>query len=969
MLNHTRNYFQMFSTFLFVVMMAAASDQAVSSVLQSDNRHYTYVYWENGFPTLPVTRRPQAWANNVARNEPVVVLQTGYYSLALNCSTLDLVGFDSVEGSDYISALTEDVTQFSQGELVLSVVKNGVSYTATTGQLESDDGHSGNVRLIESGQFLKRLDHVGLSFEAEDGSQLDLRGRLEISVWPEQAVFKLDFNDFDDQTNEEDQIEKTSIELITPTGKKLVSSNEDISTALSIRPHEEIYTPVINPESIVVSAQDLQHDRNIISQYDSDTSAIKFVLPVDAVRFPEHNNRFDSFVFELKNSSDEPIDIPLVFEERAARAVTGTVMSLTDPEDDSPLGLAVQISKNWHNNSQTGIDRAFMGTWLRGSTYLSLAAGESKKIKLNIIFGHWGDTAAVSHSHLSLIGWGARGNSNWKWDESALGAWGESMTYDPTQGSASAFIADVRPSYTFGIRDDQYNWTENVGGGDFLVYFDANNQYRWPKKVKTAYQWTGPKVTKVLYSGVTDDDKIRFSYQTQLIASNDYHRRIHRYRYTFLESVVAPKQLVFYQTAANYYPGPSFNNYAIGDINGLVNDVTVSTGVLSDTGHFSFNNRWLSINDLDAIPGSAKANRGIIQRYSKLNGEVLPVYMHKTRSDWGSSSSMLFNLSTQNMAQSYDSGDVVEGEYEFVLTPKNSELYWGPDAEFANRLNAHSSSWNAVFDEFIYNDSLSVKTRIGQLESEYPVSIAASAASQNQRHLVLTDFILNKGGIGHVPIIIKKGLVGKPIKVQRFVDGAWEDYEAILDFGVHYFQSYKNKEGLLDHVFTIKRPSDSLESSWRLRVLYDEPIDRQPDALHFPIKYFAKKNSVINSPAVTISGINMPTRIYIKNGEYSINGRSFTSDIGRVMNGDTLVVRHTAGGQSNEQMITALVIGSSPLIFSSVTPVAIDRETMSKDERRAARVASRVSARKAVRRMTRVMQRQIDRRAARNAAR
>ena len=57
-------------------------------------------------------------------------------------------------------------------------------------------------------------------------------------------------------------------------------------------------------------------------------------------------------------------------------------------------------------------------------------------------------TGVIRHgfcdSQLSLIGHG----SNWKWDESALGAWGETMTFDPTLHLGAAFLDDIRPTFT-----------------------------------------------------------------------------------------------------------------------------------------------------------------------------------------------------------------------------------------------------------------------------------------------------------------------------------------------------------------------------------------------------------------------------------------------------------------------------------------------------------------------------------------
>ena len=50
-------------------------------------------------------------------------------------------------------------------------------------------------------------------------------------------------------------------------------------------------------------------------------------------------------------------------------------------------------------------------------------------------FAHskWGEAHAAAHTQLSLIGWGR----NQQWDESSLGSFGESVTYDPDLAAGS----------------------------------------------------------------------------------------------------------------------------------------------------------------------------------------------------------------------------------------------------------------------------------------------------------------------------------------------------------------------------------------------------------------------------------------------------------------------------------------------------------------------------------------------------
>ena len=47
------------------------------------------------------------------------MIQTGYYSLVLDAKTIQLDGYDALTGSDYVTALHQDVTQFTPASLTL----------------------------------------------------------------------------------------------------------------------------------------------------------------------------------------------------------------------------------------------------------------------------------------------------------------------------------------------------------------------------------------------------------------------------------------------------------------------------------------------------------------------------------------------------------------------------------------------------------------------------------------------------------------------------------------------------------------------------------------------------------------------------------------------------------------------------------------------------------------------------------
>ena len=63
------------------------------------------------------------------------------------------------------------------------------------------------------------------------------------------------------------------------------------------------------------------------------------------------------------------------------------------------------------------------------------------ELDFTVASSKWGETYAVPHSQLSLVGWG----TNQQWDQSAMGCWGEAITYDPNLTLNRSMVDDVRP--------------------------------------------------------------------------------------------------------------------------------------------------------------------------------------------------------------------------------------------------------------------------------------------------------------------------------------------------------------------------------------------------------------------------------------------------------------------------------------------------------------------------------------------
>jgi hypothetical protein len=175
---------------------------------------------------------------------------------------------------------------------------------------------------------------------------------------------------------------------------------------------------------------------------------------------------------------------------------------------------------------------------------------------------------------------------------------------------------------------------------------------------------------------------------------------------------------------------------------------------------------------------------------------------------------MLFDLSSDSVNRSYSAGDVVEGEVEFIMPPQHVTNYWGGDAELTGRLTAYGdTAWEPVRDEFVQNVRMDVAVHQGTLLRSYPLEIQPDTGS-----VVVADFTVNGGGIGHIPLMLKGAGAGLELQAQRLLGGTWTDLETVDIENNTYYQGIQNADGTMDYAFSIPRPSLDLNEAWRMRI-------------------------------------------------------------------------------------------------------------------------------------------------------
>jgi hypothetical protein len=457
------------------------------------------------------------------------------------------------------------------------------------------------------------------------------------------------------------------------------------------------------------------------------------------------NDAIERVRLTLTNPASRNATVRLLFEKTAAGLpITGMSAILRDREGH-PLGIPVQLSKNWHGRSG---DNPYEGTWFHGFTQLRLPAQTTIDVELTLAFAHWGGVPAASHAQLCLIGWGA----NQLWDESAMGSWGESICYEPDQVQAGCSILDVRPLMVTSMGNDRaWGWTNNVGGGDFFRLFDRAGLRVSHGRMKTAYEKQGPCLTEVTYAGEVGAG-IEHAETVSLARTDDIVRGVYSIRMD-VKQPVDFSRLVLFQIGADTYSYTGERKMAVGDVTGLVREWDTQWGgdvyrtqPLECTGAVP----WVSLHGAVRRPGAERgawANRGVVIREwrARLGGKDARPWVAERGAVVGGTATSTLDIVPPPDVTQLVAGDFVEATIEHLVLPQAAADYYGPNEPLRAALATMQDSWRLVHREAVKN-ARRVEVRKGRLERLHPD--VRVAAEDGRAEFTIT------GGLGYVPITV-----------------------------------------------------------------------------------------------------------------------------------------------------------------------------------------------------------------------
>lgn len=719
---------------------------------------YTFMWWPYGFRG----RSPQG--------DQVLCIQTGAYALAIEANKASISHLGPIaDPLPYSEAVSQDnsvVFSLPKPVFDLGVTVGGVRYAPTrAASVESQLEYP--VRMIDSGRFVQRVDIQQVEFADTQGRKLPADGRLEITAWPDRLALTCEITPKEDLDDGSIAIslDGRSVE----SRKGLLRAGVGSSASIAWAPGQDSLGNSYGSE--VAVAEMTPAATTVPVRYDPICGHYRIEMPTPAWGLTDDPDRLDRYSVKLSNSSDGERVFRLLFsyDKTAAGsnpilpAIVGMSPMLRDSEGN-PSGIPVQISKDWH--AQPDLRLLYEGPWFHGYTVVRVPAKSEWRGEFDMAYAHWGGLPAVSHAQLCLIGYAM----NQIWDEMAIGSWGESICYDPDVNLQRSMIDDVRPLLTSTDGKPQWGFGNNVGGGDFLVYFDAQNHKQFLSRVRTAYLRYGPNLSEVIYSGASPDGAIAARITASSPRCDDMNKAYYHLRYD-VKKRTRFTRLAFFQIASDNYSDHQFTTIARGSVDkAMVEEWETGRGglkYLRDRMACEGETPWFSLHG--GIPSAPKgmencgwANRGLIIRSwkAKLGGKSVPVPYASIYGSENGIPSALLELSPPPGLTELQPGDYVEADLEMLIVPASTNGYFGPNESLRADLKKNANTWRPVL-RIASGNSLKVEATKGTVVRRYPVVVKTDAHGH-------ADFTVT-GGIGYVPVSITglKSHAGSRLWIER----------------------------------------------------------------------------------------------------------------------------------------------------------------------------------------------------------
>lgn len=737
------------------------------------------------------------WWRSGVRGERVWQIKTSRYAMTYACDTLNLATIFPLE--QYLpetAALVQPNGQSFPASVPASTLACTITAAGSTHAINAFSTNNDDAQLIESGKFYQR--RWQKIKPATGGPALSpTQSGLEVCAWPDRVAiicravptgevtsgaldltlgFPADYHVLatGGAASGLAAADGSGFVFLKSAGSGTLTvdpatSRVSVHTAAGTWPADQersvgvVIYPTLDVAATVVQAAALEGGQLTVTAtqttpaqvvltpaYDPDRGYFNIPLRNDASGTDANRVERNSIV--VTNPTATPQPVRFAFTKGATPTMAGVTCLIRDA-DGNPLGIPVQLSKNWHTSTA---GERWQGPWFHGLTMLTVPANATLGFEVLLAGQNYGGVPAASHAQLCLVGWGG----NQQWEEAAIGSWGESLCHDPDSDLANAIGTDSRPLLLLNNLGQQKKWTGNYGGCDFLRYHDGSNTRRFQQRIRTRYQRYGPGLTDVTYAGLTDDSKIEYQYSASLCRSNDITRGRHRIRYD-VKADAAFNRMVFFQLASDNYNYNGGNTHAYGYGDQLAPAAQWTTSNVTTPMPLTGTQPWFSTLNCpvdSTVPSQTGATRGFIVRSwsARINGQdnVAPHFV---------SNGSRIDLVPPAGVSSLKAGDHVEAVIDRVYFGQAATAYYGGDVNLTTAMQGYGNTNQMVLREAIGNN-LAVVVTSGALEESYPIRIRTL---NNQAQFRVTR------GLGYVPMTFT-GITDyrKPL-LEEYVGANW----------------------------------------------------------------------------------------------------------------------------------------------------------------------------------------------------
>ena len=716
--------------------------------------NYSHSFYPNGF------RRSRE--DRTATSLPdLVAFETPRFGFIVNVADLSHIKIGIFESNDltYLDCLErrERMQQLVDESLTIQVIVNATAYrivsceSAKRAKQGEEMPFNSGLKLWEAGKIVQHYELMGLILEDDSMTALQGTFSLDIIVWPDCIVFTLYLTPPEDETWDSTSV---AMQLMNWDVKKDFEgdwTNEQKSVSLTCNIDPEYRKSLRENISFSVVLED--HQVNVM--YSDKFNAYMATLPKMTRRFLAGYTdirEYDDFSVTLTNSSNEIVYAPLIQFISVPANITGMAPMICST-DGVPTGIPIQLSKNWHDSNL--MDYAYL------FTFLPVLPESTVEYIIRVAYGFYGNIPSASHAQLSLVGYG---QYTGRWEQLAIGCFGETFCMDPETSIAVTTITDVRGlMLRNGLDALKWRWTTCGNGGDWLMAFHTETARQfWVNSLKVAYLSHGPCLTDVRYHGCYGDaHQVDFTVRVRTVRTDDYARTFISIKYRFLDTVQFATNGYFHMVRCH---GFYTRDIAFGCRNEMVfesedipynlnqGEIFVPDTMLDGPGpwwvSYPQNELWTPndmgpgtkhfvIQSYEATVGNMCYNRPTIsfQNYQELTQDMLPIQRK---------SSLDCLIRPPKGISELNKGDSVSVEVMWMTTATIADNYYGPNNELRSFLTIKPKSWEIVPREVNYNFShVVIVDGGGDMESKYPLKIFVKSDVVN---------ITMKGGLGGYPM-------------------------------------------------------------------------------------------------------------------------------------------------------------------------------------------------------------------------